>query len=212
MKTQEKMTLHNVEQGTQEWFDLKIKYPLSASEGQAIGNQGAGLETLCWEKSAEKYSTQAKQRFTNKDLERGHEIEPLAAEIYELRTGNKVTIIGFVTDESISSVGGASPDRLVNDDGLLEIKAFDDTKHFKCSVEFIKTGTFKIEPQYIWQMQQQMLFTGRQWCDFAAYNPYFENSLLVVRVYRDEEKINQIIEGLKKGEKLLKEIDNIMSK
>ena len=200
------MQIHNVEQGSEEWFELRLKYPLTASEAQAIGNQGKGLETLCWEKMAQKYSSADKEQYSNKDLERGKELEPQAISLYELETGNKVETVGFVTNEEISKVGGASPDGLVNEDGLIEVKAFADTKHFKAVIDFKKTGKFEIESQYIWQMQMQMLFTGRKWCDFVAYNPNYKQSLLIQGVVADEEKQKDIIEGLKKGEIIINEI------
>lgn len=200
------MQIHNVEQGSEEWFELRLKYPLTASQSQAIGNQGKGLETLCWEKMAQKYSSADKEQYSNKDLERGKELEPQAISLYELETGNKVETVGFVTNEEISKVGGASPDGLVNEDGLIEVKAFADTKHFKAVIDFKKTGKFEIESQYVWQMQMQMLFTDRKWCDFVAYNPNYKQSLLIQRVEADEEKQKDIIEGLKKGEIIINEI------
>lgn len=199
--------LHNVEQKSEAWFALRLQYPLTASEAQAIGNQGKGLETLCWEQMAQKYSSQDKERYSNKDLERGVELEPLARDMYELETGNNVIEVGFVTNESISSVGGASPDGIVGDDGLVEIKCFDDTKHFKMSIDYKKTGTFEIESKYVWQMQMQMLLTGRAWCDFLAYNPNYKQSLLIQRVFPDMEMQQKIITGLKKGEIIIKEIE-----
>lgn len=205
--TKQKLKVHQVEQGTSEWFQLRIQYPLTASNAQAIGNQGAGLETLCWNKLAEKYSQAPKEQFSNIHLERGKELEPLAIEMYELETGNKVEKIGFVTNESISKKGGASPDGAVDEDGLTEVKAFDDVKHFKMIVEKKKTGSFKIESQYVWQMQQQLLFTQRKWCDFIAYNPNFPESLLIQRVYPDPEMQEKIKAGLKLGEKIIKDIE-----
>lgn len=200
------MQIHNLEQGSSEWFELRLQYPLTASEAQAIGNNGKGLETLCWEKMAQKYSSADKEQYSNKDLERGKELEPQAISLYELETGNEVQKVGFVTNEKISKVGGASPDGLVNSDGLIEVKAFADTKHFKAVIDFKKTGKFEIESQYLWQMQQQMLFTGRKWCDFVAYNPNYKTSLLIQRVEADHEMQNKIIEGLKKGEIIINEI------
>lgn len=200
------MQIHNVEQGSPEWFELRLQYPLTASEAQAIGNNGKGLETLCWEKMAQKYSSADKEQYSNKDLERGKELEPQALSLYELETGNTVEKVGFVTNEEISKVGGASPDGLVNGDGLIEVKAFADTKHFKAVIDFKKTRKFEIESQYLWQMQMQMLFTGRKWCDFVAYNPNYKRSLLIQRVEIDEEKQKSIIEGLKKGEIIINEI------
>jgi putative phage-type endonuclease len=199
------MEQHNVEQKSAEWFALRLEYPLTASEAQAIGNQGKGLETLCWEKVAEKHSSGAKDQYTNKDLERGVELEPQARDIYELETGRKVTVVGFITNKNISKVGGASPDGLVDDDGLLEIKCFNDVKHFKCICE---GKSFTIESQYIWQMQMQMLIAGRKWCDFVAYNPNYEKALLIQRVHEDIAIQNKIREGLAIGEKIISDIEN----
>ncbi len=199
--------IHEVEQNTPEWFELRKQYPLTASCAQAIGNNGKGLETLCWEKMSEKYSSGEVEGFSNKHTDRGNDLEPDARELYELETGNTVTKVGFVTDEEISPIGGASPDSLVNEDGLLEVKCFADTKHFKMIADFKKLGKFEIESQYLWQMNQQMLFTGRKWVDFLAYNPNFPQSLLIQRVEADEEKQKAIKEGLEKGERLIQEIE-----
>lgn len=206
------MQIHNIEQGSPEWFELRLKYPLTASKAQAIGNNGKGLETLCWEQMAQKYSSQDKERYTNKDLERGVELEPQALSLYELETGNTTEKVGFITNEKISKVGGASPDSLVNDDGLVEVKCFDDTKHFKASIDFKKTGKFDIESQYMWQMQMQMLFSERKWCDFVAYNPNYKTSLLIQRVLPDAEMQEDIKKGLAKGEIIINEIIQYESK
>jgi len=200
--------VHNVEQRSDEWFKLRGKYILTASEAQAIGNQGKGLESLCWDKLAEKYSSAIRENFVNKELERGVELEPQAISIYELKTGNKVDKIGFVTDDKISKVGGASPDGAIKEDGNLEVKCFADTKYFKMIVEFNRTGTFEIESGYVWQMQMQMLFTDTKWTDFLAYNPNFKQSLLIKRIYPDKEMQTKIIAGLKKGEEIIKEIES----
>lgn len=197
------MKIHSVLQGTPEWFELRIKYPLTASHAQAIGTGGKGLETLCWDKLAEKYSKSQKEQYTNEHLERGIELESQARGIYELMTGNSVSEVGFITDESISEAGGCSPDGVVGEDGLIEIKCFADTKHFKMTKKGIE-----IESKYRWQIQQQLLFTGREWCDFIVYNPNFEDSLLIERVYPDKEMQEKILAGLKKGEELIKEIEN----
>jgi len=198
------MQIINIAQQTAEWFAVKLKYILSASNAQAIGNQGKGLETLIWEKLSEKYSIENKERYSNKDLERGVEFEPLARTLYELKTGNKVLEVGFVINEEISKVGGASPDGLVNEDGLVEIKCFADTKHFRAVIEGVD-----IESQYMWQMQMQMLFTGRKWCDFTIYNPNYKQSLLIKRVEPDLEMQEKIKEGLKKGEEIINNIEKI---
>lgn len=196
------MKIHNVEQRTEEWYALRNQYPLSSSKAQAIGNAGKGLETLVWEKMAERYSIADKDQYTNKDLDRGIELEPQARSIYELKTGNVVTEVGFVTNDKISKVGGTSTDGLINEDGVLEIKCFEDKKHFQYIVDGLE-----IESQYEWQCQMELLITGKDYCDFVAYNPNFKESLLIVRTTADKEKREAILEGLKKGEKIIKEIE-----
>jgi len=205
--------IHNVQQNTPEWDELRLKYPLTASKAQAIGNQKEGLESLCWDQIAKIYSLgEKKEEYTNKDLERGKELEPTALSLYELETGNSVQKVGFITNDEISKVGGSSPDGLVNDDGLVEVKAFDDTKHFKAVIEFKKTGKFKIESQYIWQMNMQMLFSERKWCDFLAFNPNYGEALLITRVFPDMIMQEKIRTGLKKGEIIINEIKNYYGK
>ncbi len=201
------MKIHNVEQQSEEWFALRKQYPLTASNAQAIGNNGKGLETLIWEKLSEKHSSADKESFSTKDTERGNELEPQARELYMLETGNSVETVGFITNEKVSAVGGASPDGLIGKDGLLEIKCFADTKHFKAVIDFKKTKTFEIESQYVWQMQMQMLFTGRKWCDFLAYNPNYAQSLLIQRVKADKTMQTKIKDGLVKGEAIINEIE-----
>lgn len=204
-------TVYNFPQKSEEWYKIREQYPLTASNAQAIGNQGKGLETLVNEVLAKKYSIQDyEKRYSNEDLDRGIELEPLARSIYELRTGQKVEEVGFVIDEEISKVGGASPDGVIGDfEGLVEIKSFNNEKHFELICQYKETGTFDIESKYQWQMQQQILFTGAKWCDYVAFNPNYKESLLIQRVYKDEEKIEKIKQGLKLGEELLNKKEQI---
>ena len=191
-----------MEQRSEEWYTLRKKYPLTASNAQAIGNNGKGLETFVWEALADRKSFAARENYTNKDLDRGVELESQARSIYELETGNKVAEVGFVTNDEISRVGGASPDGLIGEDGLIEIKCFNDIKHFRYAVEGLEP-----ESQYLWQMQMQMLITERKWCDFVAYNPNFKKSLLIIRITADADMQEKIKEGLKTGEKMINELE-----
>ena len=193
--------IHAVQQTSPEWFALRTKYPLTASHAQAIATKGKGLETLCYAKLSEKYSNAEKEQITNDDLERGIELESQARAIYELMTGNIVAEAGFVTDEAISKIAGASPDGLVNDDGLLEIKCPKDEKYFRLLV------SPEIESKHEWQMQQQMLFTSRKWCAYLLFNPNFTQSTIIQRVERDEEKIKEIKTGLEAEETIIKIIE-----
>jgi putative phage-type endonuclease len=196
------MIIHNVKQQSPEWFALRLRYPLTASNAQAIGNQGKGLETLCWEKMAEKYSITPKEIYTNKDLERGIELEEQGRQIYELESGNEVLKVGFITDKDVSPVGGASPDGLIGKDGNLEIKCLNDVKHFQ-----MIAGKMEIESQYIWQVQMQMLFADRKWTDFVVFNPNYKKSILIQKIEVDPVMQEKIKVGLKLGEKIIKDIE-----
>lgn len=201
--------IHNVEQQSEEWFKLHEKYPLTASNADAIITAGVGLETMCFKAVSMIHSASptAKSSFSNDQTERGNDLEPLAAEVYEMETGSKLGLIGFVTDEDISQYGGASPDRDVLDsEGLVEIKAFEDHKHLKMINDFKKTEKFEIEKQYIAQMQMQMLFTGKKWVDFTPFNPNFKQSLLIQRVHLDPVMQEKLRIGLRKGDNLINEI------
>ena len=128
-----------------------------------------------------------------------------------MERGNEVEAIGFVTNDKVSKVAGASPDGLVGKDGLLEIKAFADTKHFKMIIEKKKNNDFEMESQYVWQVQMQLLITGRKWLDFVAFNPNYKDSLLIKRILPDKDMQGKIKDGLKKGEEIIKDIEQSLS-
>jgi putative phage-type endonuclease len=211
MQINNMLKIFNCEQKSEEWFKLHDEYPLTASKASEIGNQGAGLNTLCWDKMAQKYSIADKKTFSTEDTERGVEFEPHAREMYELKTGNKVVEVGFIINEEYK-LAGVSPDGLVGEDGLVEIKCFADTKHFEMICDLKENGEFEIEKKYLWQMQMQMLITGRKWNDFVAYNPNYKERLLIRRILPDEEFIEKLKQGLKKGEELINKIQTIYDK
>lgn len=189
------MKIHNMPQGSEEWFEVR-KLKLTASNAQAIGNQGKGLETLCRQLVCE-YLSKPKDSYTNLDIERGIELEEDARIVYSLNTDNNVQQVGFI---EISDFVGCSPDGLIGDDGLVEIKCYSD-KHY---LDYVLDGI--IDSKYIWQMQMQMMLTCRVWCDFVVYNPNFENEMIIKRINEDIEKQIKISEGLIIGEKRIKEI------
>lgn len=180
-------------QQSDEWFDIRSTR-MTASNAAAIGNKGAGLRTYIYKKVQEEYSTKKPEPFSNKHTDRGNKLEPVAATLYELETGNTVEKIGIVIVDKWVCI---SPDRFVNTNGLSEIKCPDDKNHF----HLIQTG--KIEKKYLWQMNMQMHYCKKEWCDFTSYNPNYEKSLIIQRVFPDEKLIEDIKEGVEKGKKLM---------
>lgn len=125
--------------------------------------------------------------YTNAAMQRGTDLEPFARAAYEVATGSLALESGFWHDDNI----GASPDGLIDDDGLLEIKCPSLATHFG----YLKAGT--VPSKYVPQIQMQMYVTGRAWCDFVSFCPEYPEHLrlLVVRCKRDEEYIaNMVVE------------------
>lgn len=191
------MKIYNdLKQGTPEWLKVRIG-KFTASTAQAIASNGAGLKTLVFEKAAEVMTGQQKEGYTNSDMERGNELELIARNAYELEKGVVTTQVGFIElDERV----GASPDGLVGEDGLIEIKCKNDSNF----VRFIFDN--EIDPAHEWQMQMQLWVTGRKWVDYVLFNPNFPNPVIITRVLRDEAKIKKIEVGIENGKKQLAEI------
>lgn len=198
------MKIHIMEQKSPEWFEIR-KGKMSASHAQAIGNVGKGLDTYIIELMAENFSSWEKEVYTNSDIERWVELEEFARSMYELETGNIVEEVGFIEHNDYV---WCSPDGIVWKDGLIEIKCVKDINHFK----MILNGESEIESKYLWQMQMQLLISGRKWVDYISYNPNYQKSLLIFRIYPDEKKFDALKEGFLYGEKKIKEIKSIINK
>ena len=190
------MIIHNIQQGSDVWFEVR-KLKLTASKATAISANGAGLKTLVNELILNIFID--KETYTDANMERGNELEPIARSKYEFEYGVEVLEVGFIEHTEHS---GYSPDGLVGDEGLIEIKARNNAIH----LELLRTK--KIDTGTVWQMQMGMLVTGRKWCDFISYNPNFKNSMLVIRVERDEIAISKIEKGIIEGTKMIKELLN----
>lgn len=169
-----------------EWLEYKLG-KFSATDAQAISANGAGLITLVYEKVAEKLTGKYKEVYSNDDILRGIEMEESARSAYELEKGISCVKVGLIEmNERIV----CSPDALVGDDGLLEIKNPNDANY----VKYLYEG--KIETKYVWQMQFQLLVSDRKWVDFMMHNNNFDKPFVITRVKRDEEAIAKIREGL----------------
>jgi putative phage-type endonuclease len=185
-------------QGTPEWKAIR-KGKMTGSHASEVGNCGKGLETYIYSVVAAELSSGEVDFYTNKHMERGTELEEAARSMYELETGNKVEQVGFV---EYNEFVGSSPDGLVNEDTILEIKCHDDVGHLK----MILNGIKEIDSKYIWQMQMNMLVTGRNTAIYVAYNPNFQKSLLTFTFYANAEKQAALLNGFAIGEAKIKDI------
>ncbi len=147
------------------------------------GEPYAGYDDYLMEVLTERLTGRTTERFVTAAMQWGIEQEAFAADLYQFETGIDLATSDYVVHPEIS-MSGASPDRLIGSDGLLEIKCPNTRTH----VDFLLTG--EIDENYIWQMVWQMECTGRAWCDFMSYDPRLPVHLQskTVRVHRDAEK------------------------
>ena len=148
---------------------------------------GASRKNYMAELVAERLTGVRSEGFTNAAMQWGTDQEPEARTAYEFYRDATVAEIGFVAHPTIADTG-ASPDGLVGHDGLVEIKCPNTATH----LETLLGST--LAEKYILQIQWQLACTGRQWCDFASYDPRLPESmrLFVERVKRDDAAIAAI--------------------
>lgn len=192
--------IHTMQQGTDEWHAVR-KYRFTGSNATAIAAAGAGLDTYVKKKILE-IMGKSEERYYGADMERGHDLEPLGRLTYAFERKVNVYEVGFI---SFGPDAGCSPDGMVDadgiietEDGIIEIKARNNEKHF----ELLTGGAMESGVKN--QMQYNLYVSGRAWCDFVSYNPNFAQPLFVQRFRRDEAYIQKIEMGLLKGSAMLK--------
>lgn len=181
------MIIHDVEQGTAEWLQLKAgKFGGTSAKLLAVGNGiSVGLQTAIYQKCADIVTGPKLDSYTSDAMLRGIALEPRARQAYTLETFQDVEEVGFI---EYSEYFGVSPDGLVGDDGAVEIKCPQAKEFVRWMVEKEKDPIAAIPKGYYLQMQWLLLLTRRKWCDYVVYNPDFAPlDLSIVRVDRDEE-------------------------
>lgn len=175
-------------QGTDEWLAERAgKVTASALSNVMMAKTTAGYQNYMAQIICERLTGQPVETFKSAAMEHGNETEPQARAFYELETGNDVVEVGFIPDPTLANTG-ASPDGLVGELGLVEIKCPQPAKHIKN----LMGGS--IDKGYMLQMQWQMQVTGREWCDFVSFNPSFPPhlQLSITRVDRNAEMQDEI--------------------
>lgn len=173
-----------------EWFEKRIG-AFTASEIHKLMSDGKAKdkifsdkgETYILEKVHELLSRLPKPNITTFATQWGVEHEPIALAWYEKLTGRKVEQPYLFIDEDFEAFQ-ATPDGLVGEDGLIEIKCpANGANHIEHC--FITTDEYfkKVHKEYYWQMQCQMLLSKRKWCDFVSFDPRI-NSDLGLFIYR----------------------------
>lgn len=180
-----------MEQRTDEWFAARAGKVTASRIADVMAKTAKG-----WGASRGDYLSQlVRERllgacepgFTNAAMQWGTDQEPNARDCYAFTNDVTVQEVGFLSHPTIT-MAGASPDGLVGDDGMVEIKCPNPATH-----QATLLGG-PIADKYVKQMQFQMACAGRQWCDFVSYDPRWpvEMQLHVTRVARDDTLIAAI--------------------
>ncbi|KGA24940.1 YqaJ-like viral recombinase [Pectobacterium brasiliense] len=199
------MIWHDIQQNTEEWEALRVGKATASNFGLIMANAGKAFGD-----PAKRYALQialeqikgckSEFSFSNEHMERGHEQEPVARMLYEEMNFIDVDNGGFFDLVTY----GDSPDGLVGDNGVIEIKSVIAPTHYAT----LKRGSF--DPSYRWQLVGHLDCTGRDWVDFVSYCADFpeEKQLVVWRLTRDEcaEEIDSLRERRNQFLSLVQEV------
>ncbi len=178
-------------QGSDQWKDLRRGKVTASRVADVIAKTKSGYSTsranYMAQLIAERLTGVTAEAYTNAAMQHGTETEPEARAAYEFYQGVTVTEVPFVAHPKIDQAG-ASPDGLVDADGLVEIKCPNTATHLETLLGQAVPG------KYVTQMQFQMACTGRQWCDFVSYDPRMPENmrLFIKRVNRDDKFISEL--------------------
>ena len=192
-----------MEQRTDEWYQARLGCVTASRTADILAKTKSGYSTSRANYMAdlivERLTGKPPEGFTSSAMQWGTETEPPARMAYEIITGNQVTETGFVLHPQIEGFG-ASPDGLVGEDGLVEIKCPNTNTHINTLLDE------KIPQKYIVQMHVQMICTQRDWCDFVSFDPRLpvDMQIFIKRVEMDPNLEDEIL-----GEvvKFLEEMD-----
>ncbi len=195
-----------IEQGTDEWHDQRRGIVTASVVGQlltantkqpAVNDSSRGLTLTLL---AERITGRTEPSYMNDDMMRGVENEPRARDLYS-ETYAPVRETGFMVRTGIDWRLGYSPDGLVGDDGLIEVKSPRAKTHIKTIL------ADEVPPQYMAQCQAGLLVSGREWLDFISYSgglPMWHK-----RVLPDERWHEAIVEAVRAFEKNAAEMFDI---
>ncbi len=182
------MIIHtDIIQGSDEWFAVRLG-KVTASNMSCVlakgrdGGKSKGRAGYMLRLAAERLTGCPQESYSNANMERGTETEDAARIHYEAIQGVTVEQVGFI--ELDGETVGISPDGLIGDDGMIEIKCPLTTTH----IEYIMADKFPTT--YKAQVQSQLWVAEREWCDFISFDPRMKsNKMFKVRVYRDPDYI-----------------------
>ena len=163
-----------MEQRSEEWFAARCGKVTASRVADIIAKTKTGYsasrENYLAQLVCERMTQKPAESYSNTAMQWGTDQEPFARAAYEAAKDVLVQEVGFVVHPNIVGAG-ASPDGLVGEFGLVEIKCPNTATHIQTLLDQ------KVPDKYNIQMQWQMACTGRQWCDFASFDPRMEEGL-----------------------------------
>lgn len=199
--------MSNTLQRTDDWYTVRLGKVTASRVGDVIARTkagwGAARQAYMDQLIAERVTGQRARTFVSPAMQWGTDNEADALNAYAFY-GDDPQPVGFVQHPEIQWTG-ASPDALIGDVGLVEIKCPDTTTHLNTILS--DAVPEKHLPQIMWQLA----CTGRQWCDFVSFDPRCPEPMRVFirRVARDEARISEIAEAVRQ---FLSELDARMGK
>lgn len=189
------LEIFNFDQGTPEWFECRKGIP-TASMFSAILAKGQGKtrRTYMMKLLGERITGELQDSFSNAHMERGKEMEEEARLAYAFMKEVEPVQVGFIRNKE----KGCSPDSLIDENGLLEIK----TKLPHLQLEVLLADEMPSEHKA--QVQGQLWIAEREWCDFVSFWP--KTPIFIKRVYRDEKYIKTLSDEV---EKFLNELTDL---
>ena len=195
------MKIHNVEQGTQAWHELRLCKITASKFDLLMGKKfGKTVYTYAYELVAEKLTGTWKD-INAKAIEWGNEHESDAREYYKKTTFNYVKKIGFIEYDNYI---GCSPDGFVGKYGTIEIKC-----PYNSSNHIISLAKKEAPDIYLSQIHGQLWLSGRSWCDFVSYDPRVQDKskkIVIIRVDRDDEMIDKLKTRVFEFKKIVQDI------
>ncbi len=184
-----------MEQRTAQWFQARLGKVTASNIYNVLSKTAKGLPTSKYEDYkikliTERLTGETSPHYETEDMRWGIEHEEDALKEYAFIYDTEISQCGFIQHPTLK-MAGASPDGLIGENGLIEIKCPRSANHMRFCIDN------EIKPEYHAQMQFQMACTERQWCDFISYDPRFTGDsshlrMKIKRIYRDDKQIEQI--------------------
>jgi putative phage-type endonuclease len=179
------------EQQTPEWFADRLGKVTASRLADVMAKTKTGYSATranyMTQLVLERVTNTRAESYSNAAMQWGNEQEPFARAAYEAHTGQMVEEVGFIQHPDIEDAG-ASPDGLVGDDGMVEIKCPSSSTALECWLIHAQGGN-PVDAKYYAQMQWQMRCANRSWCDYVVFDPRMpaKAQLFVFRVQRNAE-------------------------